>query len=55
MSKTEEGAPRKKSGKLLGLTWGTWIALAVLMPVCVMTFNLLPELEHAARAAARAA
>lgn len=36
-----QAAPRKKkSGKILGLTWGTWVALALLIPVCVMTFNL---------------
>ena len=36
----EEDAPKKKKGAFLGLTWGTWVALAVLIPVCVMTFNL---------------
>lgn len=39
--KTDGGAPAKKSKKpLLGITWGTWVALALLIPVCVMTFNL---------------
>jgi hypothetical protein len=37
---TVEGAPRKKTKKFLGLTWGTWVAGALLIPVCVMTFNL---------------
>jgi len=37
---TGEGAPKKKSGKILGLSWGTWVAGALLVPVCVMTFNL---------------
>jgi hypothetical protein len=41
MSKNEVGAPKKKSnGKFLGLTWGTWVSLALLVPVSVMTFNL---------------
>lgn len=41
MSHNEEGAPKKKSkGTFLGLTWGTWVAIALLIPVCVMTFNL---------------
>lgn len=37
---SESAAVKKKSKGLLGLTWGTWIAVAVLVPVCVMTFNL---------------
>ena len=38
---TDAPAPkRKKKGVFLGLTWGTWVALALLIPVCVMTFNL---------------
>ena len=37
---SEEDAPKKKSKKFLGLTWGTWVATALLIPVCVMTFNL---------------
>jgi hypothetical protein len=37
--KTGQGAPRKK-GRFLGLTWGTWVAMALLVPVSVMTFNL---------------
>jgi hypothetical protein len=36
----QEGAPKRKSKRILGLTWGTWVALALLIPVCVMTFNL---------------
>lgn len=38
--KTDGGVPAKKSKPLLGITWGTWVALALLIPVCVMTFNL---------------
>lgn len=37
---SESAVAKKKSKGLLGLTWGTWIAAAVLVPVCVMTFNL---------------
>jgi len=37
---SESAAVKKKSKGLLGLTWGTWIAAGVLLPVCVMTFNL---------------
>ena len=33
-------AKPKNSKGFLGLTWGTWVAGAVLVPVCVMTFNL---------------
>lgn len=33
-------AQPKKSKGFLGLTWGTWVAGAILVPVCVMTFNL---------------
>jgi hypothetical protein len=41
MSNTQEGAAKKKSkGNFLGLTWGTWVAAALMVPVCVMTFNL---------------
>jgi hypothetical protein len=38
--KPAEGAVRKKSGRFLGLTWGTWVALALVIPIGVMTFNL---------------
>lgn len=37
---SEPAAVKKKSKGFLGLSWGTWIAAAVLVPVCVMTFNL---------------
>jgi hypothetical protein len=37
---SESAAVKKKSKRFLGLTWGTLIAIAVLVPVCVMTFNL---------------
>lgn len=36
-----DGAPKKKSkGSFLGITWGSWVAAALLIPVLVMTFNL---------------
>jgi hypothetical protein len=37
---SDSTAKPKKSKGFLGLTWGTWVAAAVLVPVCVMTFNL---------------
>lgn len=37
---SETAAAKKKSKGFLGLAWGTWIAAVVLVPVCVMTFNL---------------
>jgi hypothetical protein len=36
----DSAAKKKRSKGFLGLTWGTWVAAAVLVPVCVMTFNL---------------
>jgi hypothetical protein len=37
---SDSSAKPKKSKGFLGLTWGTWVAAAILVPVCVMTFNL---------------
>jgi hypothetical protein len=37
---SDSAAKPKKSKGFLGLTWGTWVAAAILVPVCVMTFNL---------------